>query len=304
MTRVMTEGLEFPEGPVALDDGSVLVVEIKRQTITRCWPDGSTEVVAETGGGPNGMAIGPDGALYVCNNGGFAWREIDGMTAPGHQGDDYVGGSIQRVVIETGEVTTLYTECDGHQLRGPNDIIFDTNGGFWFTDLGKSRSRDSDNGGLYYALANGSSIVCAAYGLTKPNGVGLSPDGSTVYVAETSVGRVWKWDIVSPGVVERGTTPLAHGTLLYGFDGYQLLDSLAVDGDGNVCVATLVTGAISVISPEGELLDQVHVPKWDAYVTNICFGGPDLTTAYVTSSGWGLLYEMPWERPGLRLNYQ
>ena len=84
----------------------------------------------------------------------------------------------------------------------------------------------------------------------------------------------------------------------------ELLDSLAVDGDGNVCVATLVTGAISVISPEGELLDQVHVPKWDAYVTNICFGGPDLKTAYVTSSGWGLLYEMPWERPGLRLNYQ
>ena len=224
MTRVMTEGLEFPEGPVALDDGSVLVVEIKRQTITRCWPNGSTEVVAETGGGPNGMAIGPDGALYVCNNGGFAWREIDGMTAPGHQGDDYVGGSIQRVMIETGEVTTLYAECDGHQLRGPNDIVFDTNGGFWFTDLGKSRSRDSDNGGLYYALADGSSIACAAYGLTKPNGVGLSPDGSTVYVAETSVGRVWKWDIASPGVVERGTTPLAHGTLLYGFDGYQLLD--------------------------------------------------------------------------------
>ncbi|MEC8017486.1 MAG: SMP-30/gluconolactonase/LRE family protein, partial [Actinomycetota bacterium] len=143
-----------------------------------------------------------------------------------------------------------------------------------------------------------------AYGLTKPNGVGLSPDGSTVYVAETSVGRVWKWSIASPGVVERGTTPLAHGTLLYGFNGYQLLDSLAVDGDGNVCVATLVTGAISVISPEGELLDQVYVPKWDAYVTNICFGGPDLMTAYVTSSGWGLLYEMPWERPGLRLNYQ
>ena len=69
MTRVMAEGLEFPEGPVALDDGSVLVVEIKRQTITRCWPDGSTKVVAETGGGPNGMAIGPDGVVCVQQRG-------------------------------------------------------------------------------------------------------------------------------------------------------------------------------------------------------------------------------------------
>jgi gluconolactonase len=303
-TRVMTEGLQFPEGPVAMDDGSVLVVEIKRGTITRCLPDGSTEVVATPGGGPNGMAIGPDGHLYVCNNGGFGWREIDGMTAPGHQADDYTGGSIQRVDIATGAVETLYTHCDGHALRGPNDIVFDAHGGFWFTDLGKSRSRDSDNGGLYYATADGSSITCAAYPLNRPNGVGLSPDGSTVYVAETSVGRLWKWEIESPGVVRRGTTPLAHGTLLHGFDGYQMLDSLAVDGDGNVCVATLVTGAVSVVSPAGELLEQVTLPTWDAYITNVCFGGPDLRTAYVTSSGWGLLYAVEWPRPGLRLEHQ
>ena len=67
----ITSGLQFPEGPIAMNDGSVLVVEIKRGTLTRVTPDGTKEVVAETGGGPNGAAIGPDGMVYICNNGGL-----------------------------------------------------------------------------------------------------------------------------------------------------------------------------------------------------------------------------------------
>ena len=103
-------------------------------------------------------------------------------------------------------------------------------------------------------------------------------------------------------MVQPGTTFLAPGTLLYDFPGYQLLDSMAVDGEGNICVATLVTGCITVISPDGELVEAIKVPKWDIFVTNICFGGPDLRTAYITSSGHGLLYTMQWPRPGHRLN--
>src|SRR6185437_5933017 len=72
--RTIATGLRFPEGPVAMKDGSVVLVEIERQTVTRVRPDGSTEVIAHTGGGPNGLAVGPDGAFYVCNNGGFMWR--------------------------------------------------------------------------------------------------------------------------------------------------------------------------------------------------------------------------------------
>src|SRR5260221_8728160 len=68
--REVTSGLQFPEGPVAMNDGSVLVVEITRGTLTRVRPNGAKEVVAETGGGPNGAAIGPDGKVYICNNGG------------------------------------------------------------------------------------------------------------------------------------------------------------------------------------------------------------------------------------------
>ncbi|KAA9159623.1 SMP-30/gluconolactonase/LRE family protein [Amycolatopsis acidicola] len=295
-------GLQFPEGPVALRDGSVLVVEIRRGTLAKVRPGGEISVVAEVGGGPNGAAIGPDGAVYVCNNGGFEWQEADGITAPGHQPADYLGGRIQRVDGD-GSVTDLYTECDGRPLRGPNDLVFDTDGGFWFTDLGKGRERDHDTGALYYAAADGSSIREVVHPLTQPNGVGLSPDGSRLYVAETGPGRVWSWEIEAPGRVRAGATFGPGGaTLLHGFPGYQPLDSLGVDGEGNVCVATLITGAISVLAPDGTLLRQVPVPEPDPFVTNICFA-PGSNTAYITSSGRGRLYRTEWPCPGLDLAY-
>ena len=89
---------------------------------------------------------------------------------------------------------------------------------------------------------------------------------------------------------------------MYNFERYQLLDSMAIDGDGNICVATLVTGAVSVVSPAGRLLEQVKVPRCELFVTNSCFGGPNLQTAYTASSGYGLPYEMNWSRPGHLFN--
>src|SRR5260221_9361766 len=136
--EVVTEGLQFPEGPIAMADGSIVLVEIKRQTLSRVTPDGKITVIAELGGGPNGAAVGPDGAVYVCNNGGFEWIERpDGITAPHGTPPDYAGGSIQRVDLKTGAGTKLYAECDGRALRGPNDNVFARAGGFWFCDLGK-----------------------------------------------------------------------------------------------------------------------------------------------------------------------
>ena len=88
---------------------------------------------------------------------------------------------------------------------------------------------------------------------------------------------------------------------LYGFPGFQLLDSLAVDGAGNVCVATLVNGGVTVISPEGELVN--FIATGDILTTNICFGGPDLRTAYITASGTGKLLKTEWPRPGAKLHY-
>jgi gluconolactonase len=134
----------------------------------------------------------------------------------------------------------------------------------------------------------------------SPNGIGLSPDGGTLYWAETHTARVLRRTVTGPGRIEV-LPPLVPGACLAGLPGLQLLDSLAVDGDGNVCVATLLNGGITVISPDGEILE--HVPTDDPLTTNICFGGPDRRTAYVTLSGTGRVVSTPWPCPGLALSF-
>ncbi len=300
---IVATGLRFPEGPVALADGSVVLVEIARGTVTKVAADGTVSVVAEPGGGPNGLAVGPDGAYYLCNNGGFAWRDEAGVLRPVGSAPDYSGGRIERIDAQTGDVTVLYADCDGHALRGPNDIVFDAEGGFYFSDLGKVRARDRDHGGLYYARADGTRIVEVAYPVLTPNGVGLSPDGRVLYAAETETARLWAWDITTPGVVAKRPFPSPHGgRLVCGLPGFQRFDSLALTASGDICVATLMTGCITQISPDGRVVRTQATP--DIYVTNICFGGPGMRTAWLTLSGAGQLARTQWPEPGLRLNHQ
>jgi len=301
--RTITEGIEFPEGPVALADGSVLLVEIAAGTLTRVAPDGAKSVVARTGGGPNGAAIGPDGKCYICNNGGFEWHREPGRIRPLVQAKDYSGGRIERVDLQSGGVEVLYRACGDIPLKGPNDLVFDAHGGIYFTDLGKRRVRDMDVGAVYYAKADGSSITEVAHPMITPNGIGLSPDGNTLYVAETEAARLWAFPIEAPGVVKKEPWPSPHGgRLVAGMGGYQRFDSLAVQADGRICVATLVNGGITVISPDGRHIERHPMP--DPMTTNICFGGPDLKTAYITLSWTSRLVAVDWLSPGLRLHQQ
>jgi gluconolactonase len=299
----IARGLRFPEGPIAMPDGSVILVEIARQTLSRVTPDGTIHVVANLGGGPNGAAMGPGGKIYVTNNGGFEWIERPGRLFPIVQARDYRGGSIQVVDPETGKVETLYDACDGRRLRGPNDLVFDRSDGFWFTDLGKTREREMDRGAVYYAKADGSSIVEAIFPLERPNGIGLSPDERTLYVVETPTARCWAFALSGPGQIESANGPYRgeKGRVVVGLGGYQMFDSLAVDSDGHIAVATLITGAVSDIWPDGSRVDQYTLP--DMMVTNVCFGGPELRTAFATLSMGGTLVSFEWPRPGLPLNY-
>ncbi|MET0143604.1 MAG: SMP-30/gluconolactonase/LRE family protein [Ilumatobacteraceae bacterium] len=297
--EVVAEGLEFPEGPVACPDGSVLVVEIIGGRLTRIDADGSKEVVAELGGGPNGAAIGPDGAVYVCNNGGMPGAE---RGQPG----------IQRVDLTTGEFTQLYTECEGAPLMAPNDLVFDATGNFWFTDL--------HGGAIHYATPDGASITPVVRYIAEPNGVGLSPAGDVLYWAQTRTRQVFRRRITAPGELEPSIghntrSYVRHGgidrfTLLAGLPGATELDSLAVDGSGAVCVGGLVDAGIIEVPVDRDGTDLERVVRWvlpdeldEHLVTNICFGGEDLTTAYLTCSMTGRLVRSTWHRPGLRLNY-
>ncbi|WP_223191123.1 SMP-30/gluconolactonase/LRE family protein [Paraburkholderia panacisoli] len=298
--EVMATGLQFPEGPIAMPDGSVLVVEIAAGRLTRVYPNGEKKVVAEVGGGPNGAALGPDGHCYICNNGGFSWRTDKGFKRPTGAATDYRGGAIQRINLETGAVQTLYTHCGDIPLHGPNDIVFDRDGGFWFTDFGKTFEDRIMRGSVYYARMDGSHITCAAHPVLTPNGVGLSPDGRTLYVSETETSRLWSYPVLGPGELGHEPWPSPNGgRLVHGLAGFQRFDSLAVEENGNICVATLVRGGISVFSPHGELLEFHEAPE--GYCTNICFGGADRCTAFITLSGYGQLFAARWPRAGLQL---
>ena len=307
MTALKEEarGLRFPEGPIAMPDGSVLLVEIARGTLSRVAPGGAVSVVAQLGGAPNGAAIGPDGRCYVCNNGGQAFVEHGELLLAALASDDYAGGWIDAVDLHTGDVQRLYSACGKIPLRGPNDIVFDSQGGFWFTDLGKTikGATQRDRGAVYYASTDGSSIRRAIFPLEGPNGIGLSPDGRVVYVAESHTGRLWAFDVEAPGQIAKraDSLPWEKGRMLWAPDYYCILDSLAVDEVGNICVADIPHGGITVISPEGKRLEQFPMP--DQFVTNICFGGASLRTAYITLSSSGRLVSMPWPRAGLRLNW-
>lgn len=283
--EIVTEGLAFPEGPVVMADESVIVVELAAGRITRCWK-GRTETITEIGGGPNGAAIGPDGALYICNNGGLDLVRFQNARGPGHE------GRVERVDLHTGRVERLYDRSDGVALQAPNDIVFDADGRMWFTDLGKTHDGVRTASGLFSAKSDGSEIVAINRHAISYNGIGLSPDGRHVYVADTHQARLWRYE---RRVHEQKPDWIATAPGPVGFD------SLAVTAAGNICVATLYNGGITTITPDGNT-SKLAIPG-ERYVTNIAFGGADRCDAYVTLSSSGRLARLRWAEPGLELHY-
>lgn len=281
---IVADGLVFPEGPVVMDDGSVIVVELRAGRVTRCW-DGRKETVCEPGGGPNGAAIGPDGALWLCNSGGI------GTSGPGSE------GRIERIDLGTGKIERAYESCEGIPLEAPNDLVFDASGRLWFTDLGTiyisgDRVTGKAFGGFYSASADGSEIVAIERGTLSYNGVGISPDGNDIYVADTFQARLYRYEAcLKPQKAQYVAT--APGPVSF--------DSLAVTAAGNICVATLQEGSITTFSPAGEITKLV-IPG-ETSVTNIAFGGDDMRDAYITLSNTGRLARVRWSEPGLRLAF-
>jgi len=268
-----------------MPDGSVILVEIARGALSRVW-NGKVEVICTLGGGPNGAALGPDGAVYVANNGG-------GVVASDRPAGQ---GGIDRVELSTGKAERLYDTVDGHPLSAPNDLVFDREGGFWFTDYGKTAGRLRHLSGLYYGRPNGASLDEVSFGGTGYNGVGLSPDETVVYAAETFTGRLIAFDLIGPGKVMKGGR---GGRVVGAPKGRTYFDSLAVQANGDVCIASIADG-VTVMTPSG-VYRQTPIP--DAMTTNICFGGRDLRDALITLSGSGRLIRLPWPEPGLKLNF-
>ena len=291
MASVLTEGLEGPEGPVWMPDGTLCVTEMGRARITAIAPDGTTRSYADTGGTPNGVALGPGGALFVTNNGGSE------------------AGYIQ-VISPQGAVEVLYPNCDGEPFLSPNDLAFDAHGGFYFTDPGPISREGIKFGHLYYALADGSLVKRLQHIFFHPNGLALTEDGSTLIVLESMTGRAWGLPVESPGTLgwvdagprsgrPRGRPEDAHVATV---PGAGLPDGMCIDEAGNLLICAENAGFVSVHAADGTPIARLDAG--DPKPTNCCFGGDDYRTLYVTGIGDGRVTTIEWERAGLRLpNY-
>lgn len=292
---IIATGLQFPEGPVWDRDGSVYVTEIRGGQIRKIASDGTTSVFARPGGGPNGAALGPDGALYVTNNGGFNWQN----SMPIGPALDYETGRVERI-DNNGTVQRLYTNCDGVPLSAPNDLVFDAAGNFYFTDpihrnpnlRETPGSVTKRSGKVYYASPDGKHIRRVATDVQHPNGIGLTPDGKTLIVAQTFAGNLLSFPIRAPGEVGESRV---FGTLPTGY----FPDSLCVDEAGYVLVAGILGGGTIVFDPSGNHVETIT--SEDRVVTNVAFGGTDYSTLYITESGLGRLVTQEWPRRGLVL---
>lgn len=306
-------GLAFPESPIVQPDGSVLVSEMAAGRVVRIT-DRAVEEYAVTGGGPNGIVtIGDD--LIVCQNGGDAWGirpwpyDYPGaaqVRRPVGRASDPVTPQVQRISA-AGTVSTLATTfraLDGYErvLVRPSDICSDGADGFYITDGGITTGRSRELSGLLHGNSSGQ-LTEIAYPLEMPNGVVLSPDGTSLYVAETRTRRVWRFDVAGPGVITgaRGfaTVPSGGPLNIGGADG------LCVTSEGCVIAATLGAGGVTVFDPAGSLLLQVFAD--DPMTTNaIVDETRDRLLMTLASSGrlvaiedWSLLVAEARERAGL-----
>ena len=296
MSHCLADGLAFPESPIALDDGSVVVSEMAAGRITRVHPDGATETVAHTGGGPNGVVKLPDGRLIVCQNGGskfgvgpwpYDFNGCVNLFRPIGPPDQPVTPALQ-IIESDGSVSTLASEFSTRSgeklpLVRPSDICADSHGGFYLTDAGTVQGRTRSVTGLLYGTLDGD-LREIVYPLEMPNGVALSPDGSSLYVAETRTRRIWELTLDGPGVVGRArglaTVPSGGPLNVGGADG------LCVDPAGRILVATLGTGGVTVFSPTGEFLGAI--PADDPMTTNVALSA-DARTLFMTLASSGRL---------------
>lgn len=292
MTAVTTVAtvFSFTEGPCIDPSGVLHVVELAGRCVSRIV-DGARVPLAILGGSPNGAAFADDGTLWIANGGGNFGPN---PSTHGNYGLGNAGSYIQQVTPD-GWARTILTEIDGRPLNSPNDLCFDADGGLWFTDpVWPPRSEGGvpdpsqvTPGDVCYLGPDGTARRCHT-GFLFPNGIAVTPAGDAVIVDETVTGIVHRFRILSAGVLGE---PEVYAELPPGPDG------MCFDSMGRLLVAGHGGHRVSVIAAAGGAIEQTlefHCPE----VSNVCFGGPDMRTLFVTLAAAGEVVSVEWDVPG------
>ncbi len=289
---ILATGLQFPEAPVWMRDGSVLFVQIPKGEISRLTPDGKVELWCKTGDSPNGLAFGPDGALYVANDGnrfGFTPPRADGSaTLGGASPMPIVPGKIQRVDPRTKAVTTLFSSVEGKEMLAPDDLVFGPDGSLWVSEYGRA----AGTGAIYWVSPDLKTIKIARANLNSPNGIGVSPDGKMLHVSMG--GNLLGFDITAPGVL--ATTTYPNNGVQAPLNGTA--DSLKVMADGTVAVCSLLRPGGIGLHRGSNPVEFLAFP--DRFTTNLAFGGADYRDAWLTFSDTGRIAKVRWPSAGLK----
>ena len=256
-SRVVASDIGFTEGPVWTSGGRLLVTSISHGAIYEV-AEGEAHVVAQTDGGPNGMAEGEDGTLYVTQNGGL----YAGGTSP-----KPVTPGIQRVVASN--VSHL---AEG--LDAPNDCCFGPDGRLYFTDPRGPADASNRRPGRVYAMQLEREPELLAEGPAFANGIAFGPDPSQLYVAETFRRKVLIYPVQGDGLGE----PSEFCNTEPGFP-----DGLCFDQERRLYVAATLGEEVLVFDGAGQRIDKLPCGE-GSMPTNCCFGGPEGRTLFVTDS--------------------
>ena len=258
----------FLEGPCFDGAGNLYVVDIPHGRIFRIAPDRTWTLLAEWDGEPNGLALHPDGRLFIT---------------------DYKNG-ILSIHPEKGIIETVLGRRNSERFKGVNDLVFARNGDLYFTDQGQTGLQDPT--GRVYRLRPDGGLDCLLQNGPSPNGLVLAADESVLFVAMTRDNSVWRLPLLPDGSTSKvGRFASFHGT--------SGPDGMAADEAGNILLAHASLGAVFVLGPQGEPVARIASCRGRT-VTNLAFGGPDRRTIFMTDFETGSVLMAPWRAPGLQ----
>ncbi|MFC2112498.1 SMP-30/gluconolactonase/LRE family protein [Bacteroidota bacterium] len=239
-------GFEFTEGPAVDRQGNIYFTDIPNSRIHKWSTDGQVSTFMEDTRRSNGLMFDRDVNLLACEGGGRRLVSID----------------------PKGEVTVLAEEYNGKKFNSPNDLWIDPNGGIYFTDprYGNRDNMEQDGEHVYYLSPDRKQLTRVIDDMIRPNGVLGTPDGKTLYVADHGDSKTFAYKINPDGLLSDKQLFASMGS-----------DGLALDELGNLY---LTEKAVKIYSPEGDYLEEILI---DERPTNVCFGGKDGKTLFVSA---------------------